>query len=71
MKKSLAALTGLVPMMLFACVAPVGPVEVMRFHVPQAAQLGSGTMAVEPAVGMDGQSLEYRTYAAAVSRELQ
>jgi hypothetical protein len=71
MKKPLAALPVLALTLLAACVAPVGPVEVTRFHVPQAAQLGSGSVAVEPAVGMDGQSLEFRTYAAAVSRELQ
>ena len=53
------------------CVAPVGPVEVTRFHLPDTARLGQGTVAVEPAQGMDAQSLEFRSYAAAVSRELQ
>ncbi|MCB2064345.1 MAG: DUF4136 domain-containing protein, partial [Novosphingobium sp.] len=53
------------------CVAPVGPVEVTRFHLPDTARLGQGTVAVEPAQGMDAQRLEFRSYAAAVSRELQ
>lgn len=53
-----------------ACVAPTGPVEVTRFHVPEVAQL-SGTIAVAPAPGMDPASLELRTFQAAVGRELQ
>ena len=55
---------------LSACVAPVGPVEVTRFHLPDTSELGNGTIAVEPAEGMDGASLEFRSYAAAVAREL-
>ena len=55
---------------LSGCVAPVGPVEVTRFHLPDTAALGQGTIAVEPAQGMDGDSLEFRTYAAAVGRQL-
>jgi hypothetical protein len=52
------------------CVAPVGPVEVTRFHLPDTSALGRGTIAVEPAPGEDGASLEFRTYAAAVARQL-
>ena len=59
---ALAALSG--------CVTPVGPVEVTRFHTADIAQLGRGTISIVPAPGMDGNSLEYRSYAAAVSREL-
>lgn len=55
---------------LSACVAPVGPVEVTRFHLPDTGQLGNTTIAVEPGVGMDGASLEFRTYSAAIAREL-
>jgi len=55
---------------LSACVAPVGPVEVTRFHLPDTSRLGNTAIAVEPAEGMDGASLEFRSYAAAVSREL-
>jgi hypothetical protein len=71
MKTPIKALPLVALMLLAACVAPVGPVEVTRFHAPEAGRLGQGTVAVEPADGMDGQSLEFRTYAAAVSRELQ
>lgn len=52
------------------CVAPTGPVEVTRFHVPDLARLGSGPIAVEPAPGMDPASLEFRTFAVAVARQL-
>ena len=59
---ALLALTG--------CVAPVGPVEVTRFHLPDTTRLGRATIAVEPAPGMAGDSLEFRSFAAAVAREL-
>lgn len=55
--------------LLSGCATPVGPVEVTRFHVPEA-QLGRGAIRVEPAPGEDGTSIEFRTYAAAVAREL-
>ena len=55
---------------LGGCVAPVGPVEVTRFHLPDTTRLGRGAISVEPAPGIDGQSLEYRSYAAAVARQL-
>lgn len=55
---------------LAACVAPTGPVEVTRFHLPDTSALGRGPIAVEPAPGVDGQSLEFRSYAAAVARQL-
>jgi hypothetical protein len=53
---------------LAGCVAPVGPVEVTRFHLPEA-RFG-GPIAVVPAPGMPETSLELRTYQAAVAREL-
>lgn len=56
--------------LLSACATPVGPVEVTRFHLPDTAMLGRGTIRVEPAPGEDGTSIEFRTYAAAVAREL-
>lgn len=65
---ALASLLAIVT--LSGCVAPVGPVEVTRFHVPDAARLGHGTIAIEPAPGMVGDSLEWRTHAAAVGRQL-
>lgn len=55
---------------LSGCVAPVGPVEVTRFHVPETARIGRGAVSVEPAPGMASDSLEWRTYAAAVGRQL-
>ena len=55
---------------LAGCVAPVGPVEVTRFHVPELATLGRGAIAVEPAPGQNGESLEFRSYAEAVARQL-
>lgn len=62
----LAALT----LALGGCVAPVGPVEVTRFHAPDVAQLGKGAIAIEPAPGNDPASLEWQTYSAAVMRQL-
>ncbi|MFN5783632.1 MAG: DUF4136 domain-containing protein [Novosphingobium sp.] len=55
---------------LAGCVAPTGPVEVTRFHAPELAALGKGTIAVEPAPGQNGASLEWRAYQSAVQRQL-
>ncbi len=55
---------------LSGCIAPVGPVEVTRFHVPDTAVLGRGTIAVEPAPGIGTASLEWQGYRAAVARQL-
>jgi hypothetical protein len=52
------------------CVAPTGPVEVTRFHAPELAVLGKGTISVEPAPGQDGASLEWKSYQAAIQRQL-
>lgn len=57
--------------LLSGCVAPVGPVQVTRFHTGQAGQLGSGGITVEPAPGNDPASLEWQTYCGAVLHELQ
>lgn len=67
--RSLAA-AALLALCVSGCATPVGPVEVTRFHRPDASALGQGAIAVLPAPGEDGQSLEYRSYAAAVAREL-
>lgn len=64
----LAAL--LAPVLLAGCVAPVGPVEVTRFHAPDVSRLGKGAIAVEAAPGNDPASLEWRSYQAAVQRQL-
>lgn len=66
---SLSAVVGLA--LLSGCAAQTGPVEVTRFHTAQVAPLARGTISVFAAPGIDPQSLEYRTYAAAVARELQ
>ncbi len=63
-----AALTG--SLALTACVAPVGPVEVTRFHVPDTAALGHGTIAVVAAPATVDVSLEARSFQAAVARQL-
>ena len=52
------------------CVAPVGPVEVTRFHLPETGRLGKGAIAVVPVQGQDGASFEFRSYATAVQRQL-
>lgn len=54
---------------LSACATAVPPVEVTRFHVNDPAR--TGTIAVEEMPGNPDISLEFRTYAAAVSQELQ
>jgi hypothetical protein len=38
--------------------------------VPDTARLGRGTVAIEPAPGTAGDSIEFRSYAAAVGRQL-
>ena len=67
MRVAWVALVG--ALLLSGCVAPVGPVEVTRFAAPDAA-LGRGPIQVMPAPGVDGSSLEARTYASAVARQL-
>lgn len=55
-----------------ACVSPAGPVEAVRFVSPdRAGELGRGSIRVIAGEGMDPSSLEYRSYATAVERELE
>jgi Domain of unknown function (DUF4136) len=49
------------------CASSIPPVQVTRFH--STPQLSAGAALIEPLSG-DPQSLEFRTYAAAVAREL-
>jgi hypothetical protein len=63
-----AAAAALVLLSLGACATRTAPVEVTRFHLGQAIERGGAF--IEPAPGGDAGSLEYQTYAAAVSREL-
>lgn len=67
--KRLPCAAVLAALLLSGCVAPVGPVEVTRFTAPDAA-LARGAIQVAPAPGVDGASLEFRSYAAAVARQL-
>lgn len=62
------------PLSLFAvavlsgCAASIPPVEVTRFH--STPKLSAGAAAIEPVSGADAQSLEFRSYSAAVAREV-
>lgn len=67
--KAAGALALAAIMALPGCVAPVGPVEVTRFHAPEIAARTHGTIHVEPATGQP-DDMEFRTYANAVMREL-
>ncbi len=70
MNKYLIAISLAASAALSGCVTPVGPVEVTRFHAPDVAALGKGTIAVVPAPGSDGASLEWQSYRVAVLRRL-
>ena len=70
MKFSPIATAALAAIALSGCVAPVGPVEVTRFHAPGPSPLGRGPIAVEPVPGADGAGLEFGSYAGAVARQL-
>jgi len=67
MKRLICAL--LAPIILAGCVAPVGPIEVTRFAAPDAS-LARGVVQVQAAPGADGASIAFRSYAAAVARQL-
>ncbi|MDZ7588095.1 MAG: DUF4136 domain-containing protein [Parasphingorhabdus sp.] len=57
---------------LSACTVMTPPVEVTRFHEAGAgSELARGAIAVEAQDSMIAQTLEQRSYAAAVERELQ
>lgn len=69
-KSTLAATLAAVT--LSACSTTPGPVEVTRFVAPEAtAQLGQGTIFVDSAPGMDGDSLSAAPYKSAVADELR
>ncbi len=53
---------------LGGCAASIPPVAVTRFHLGQA--IAPGPVQTAPLPGIDGASIEYRTYAIAVAREL-
>lgn len=56
------------PALLAGCAATIPPVQVTRFHLGQP--IPAGNVAIVPLAGGDSQGLEFRTYAAAVAREL-
>lgn len=58
----------LLVLLLPACAATIPPVEVTRFHVN--GEIAPGITATGAVTGQDGSSIEFRTYALAVSREL-
>jgi hypothetical protein len=53
---------------LGGCTATIPPVEVTRFHLNQP--LTPGAVQSAPINGIDGNSIEFRTYAIAVGREM-
>jgi hypothetical protein len=53
---------------LGACSSTIPPVEVTRFHLSEPFEKGSVT--IVPAPGGTGDSLEFRTYAAALARSM-
>ena len=53
---------------LSGCTATIPPVEVTRFHLGQG--IAPASVVVMPLAGEDGSTIEFRTYAIAVSREL-
>lgn len=56
--------------LLGGCATALAPVEVTRFHVPDPVARSGGFL-IEPLSGTGGDSIEFRTYAAAVSQEMQ
>ena len=67
----LAALAAAAIALAGCTTVPAGPVEVTRFVAEDtASRLGQGSIFVESAPGMDGDSLELAAYKAAVAREL-
>lgn len=57
-------------LVLGGCAASIPPVDVTRFHAAEPVARSGGIM-IEPASGGQEGSVEFRTYAGAVSRELQ
>lgn len=57
---------------LAACATPawVSPVEVTRFTGTAPAELGQGTISIEPATNLDPQSLEFGLYRNELAEEL-
>ena len=69
-RRGLGAAALLLGLALAGCQTAVAPVEVTRFHGPQEVAR-SGGFVIEPAPGLSTDSIEFRTYAGAVSQEMQ
>jgi hypothetical protein len=54
--------------MLSGCAATIPPVEVTRFHAGQS--ISPAAIVIQPLAGGDAQALEFRSYAAAVGKQL-
>jgi Domain of unknown function (DUF4136) len=54
--------------LLSGCAATIPPVEVTRFH--SGASISPAAVRIQPLGGGDAQSLEFRSYAAAVGKQL-
>jgi hypothetical protein len=67
---SKARLTLPAVLLLSACATSVAPVEVTRFHAPDPVPQTGGFL-IEPMVATASTGMEFLTYAAAVSQELQ
>lgn len=67
-----ALIVGSAGLALSACATPAytGPVQVTRFVGEAPAMLGSGSITLVAAPGIDGESLEFGLYETAVAREL-
>ena len=70
LRSSAFAAIGFVAFALGGCTATIPPVEVTRFHA-EGPVVQSGGFLVEPASGQPDNSIEFRTYAGAVSQEMQ
>ena len=64
------AITLAAALLLGGCVAPVGPVSVTRFHLPETTAPGHGAIRVAPAAGIDPAGPEIRSFERAVAGEL-
>lgn len=69
-RKGLGAAALFFGLALAGCQTAVAPVEVTRFHGPQPV-VQSGGFVIESAPGLSTDSIEFRTYAGAVSQEMQ
>lgn len=70
-KSSICAALGVLALSACATTPSASPVQVTRFVEPAAAaQLGQGTIFVETAPGMGGDTLALSPYKAAIAREL-